>query len=85
MDAYWIAYKKVTRDFREYILELGIPYNAEVADASDCHGNIVRTSTVMVLRAETLDGREAPHRKFYSMYDWNFEYKIGQKTTLDDS
>lgn len=79
IDAYWLAYKKVTRDFHEYILTLGIPYDADVADASDCHGNIVRTSDVIVLKAECLDGSPTKHDKFYSMYDWSFEYKIGKR------
>ena len=83
IDAYWIAYKKVTRDFKEFILELGIPYDANIADASDCHGNIVRTDSVVVLKAETLTGEPSGFEKFYSMYDWNFEYKIGQKITSD--
>jgi hypothetical protein len=83
MEAYWIAYKKVTRDFKEFVLTLGIPYNAQVADASDCHGNIVRTSDVVVLGAEHLDGTPAPQTKFYSMYDWNFVYNIGQQASSD--
>lgn len=80
-DFCWIAYKKVTRDFREFVLTLAIPYDAGLAP----QGAAIRSDSVVVLGAEDVNGIPVKYDKFYSMYDWSFIYQIGNpaKSSLD--
>lgn len=71
----WIVFKKVTRDFKEFILTLAVHYNAEMTDATS---GMLRADSAVVLKAETLAGDPVPHETFYSMYDWKFEYRVGR-------
>jgi hypothetical protein len=73
MDAYWICYKKVTRDFKEFVLTLAIPYYASIEIGNESHGGIARVSDVKILKAETLSGEAVDKDTFYSLYDWQFQ------------
>lgn len=73
-----IAYKKVTRDFAEYILTLSIPADARTEPFGI---DMMRTSAALVVSAESLDGRPVPHREFFSLYDWNFKYEVDREAS----
>lgn len=64
-----IAYKKVTRDFRPFILTLEVPEQEAVG--------MMRVTEAIVVSAETLEGSPTEHVHFYSLYDWNFSYRVG--------
>jgi hypothetical protein len=83
MDAYWICYKKVTRDFKEFVLTLAIPYYASIEIGNESHGGIARVSDVKILKAETLSGEAVDKDTFYSLYDWQFQYRIGEQIKAD--
>jgi hypothetical protein len=79
----WIVYKKATRDFKEFVLTLAVPYDSKVEIGVESHGGMARVSDVVVLKAETLSSQPAEKDTFYSLYDWGFQYKIGEKITSD--
>lgn len=74
-----IVYKKVTRDFKEFILTMKVPTSASLISKED-H---LQASSVEIIAAEDMDGNKVPHEVFYSMYDWNFVYKVGARIDSD--
>ena len=73
-----VGYKKVTRDFQEFILTLRILGPV----TRDAHG-MPRTSKALVLAAHRLDGSRTDHVLFYSLYDWGFTYLVGETASAD--
>lgn len=74
-----IVYKKVTRDFKEFVLTLRVPVSACIISKED-H---LQASAAEVVAAEDMDGKPSSHKVFYSLYDWNFTYKVGEKVESD--
>lgn len=72
-----ITYKKVTNRFQEYILTLEV-----VGEYVAC-GSAIRAERVFVKSAETKSGRPVEGNRFFSLYDWNFEYRVGQIAESD--
>lgn len=74
-----LVYKKVTRDFKEFVLTLRVPDSACIISKEE-H---LQASAVEVLAAEDMAGNPTPHETFYSLYDWTFKYKVGENVESD--
>lgn len=74
-----IVFKKVHRDFKEFILTLRVPESA----LTITKGDDVQASSVEIISAEDLNGNPVPHDTFHSMWDWRFTYKVGTRVDSD--
>lgn len=78
----FVGWKKcITNDVDEVIVKLLIP-----EDAKRCGGIIrqCRADKAIVLDIQDIDGNSLPDTIAYSIYDFTFEYKIGETVTADN-
>lgn len=74
------AYKKVMRDFKEYILQASFDED-DVVFEDDKFVNVKKATCLSVLNFPHSGNAGLPtlQTKFYSLYDWNFVYNLGEE------